>query len=77
MLKSIRRQGVIADFGSLDTYREHLVYELDAASGDEAEDIRLDLAWVDAEIARDTSDPSTTPRLSAAAPDQCYKILGT
>ncbi|MBK3397761.1 hypothetical protein [Methylobacterium ajmalii] len=70
-MRSIRRQGVEADFGSLEGYRAHVLQQhadcaarLRAAVNDTEQasslvwqlaDIGLDLAWVDAELARDAA----------------------
>lgn len=75
MLESIRRRGVIADFGSLARYREYVIKGADACAlkvaetrisaitemdhanlaGRRAEltDWKLDLAWVDAALAKE------------------------
>ncbi|MEN3238311.1 hypothetical protein PUR29_33220 [Methylobacterium ajmalii] len=68
-MRSIRRQGVEADFGSLDAYRAHVAAQhadcaarLRAAVNDidqaaalvwQLADIGLDLKWCDAELAKD------------------------
>lgn len=70
-MRSIRRLGVEADFGSLEAYRDHVVQQhadcaarLRAAVNDtdaaaaltwQLADIGLDLKWADAELARDAA----------------------
>jgi roadblock/LC7 domain-containing protein len=70
-MKSIRRLGVEADYGSLAAYRDHVARQhaecatrLRAAVNDTEQaaaltwalaDIGLDLKWLDAELARDAA----------------------
>lgn len=68
---SVRRQGVISDYGSLEAYRTHVVAGRDACAARlraavnapdqagpllwEMADWEVDLEWVDAELARDAA----------------------
>lgn len=70
-MSAVRRSGVIADYGSLEAYRAHVLQGRDECaarlraavnSPDEAgplvwqlADWEVDLAWVDAELSRDAA----------------------
>lgn len=70
-MSAVRRRGVISDYGSLDAYRAHVVQGRDECAARlraavnapeqagplvwQLADWECDLAWVDAELARDAA----------------------